>query len=371
MNQPTSEKTQPARTTWLLCGHKAGDNNQILALAEALGWPYLRKQMRYRHWELVTNRLLGITLAGIDRPRSDPLAPPWPDLVLTAGRRNEPVARWIKKRSGGKTRIVHVGRPWASPGNFDLVIVTPQYFVPALPNVETIDLPLHRVNRTLLAEAGRQWATRFENLARPYQAVLLGGNSGATRFTEDKARYLARWLNTRVTRGSVLVTDSSRTPAASYDAFLETLHVPVYTHRWRNDTENPYLGYLALADEIVVTSESISMLAEAAATAKPLYIFSLDERDHPVSTFSQKLTRGIDRLRWQPLSHRIGQRLAPCRLRRDISPILANLVNSGRARRIGEKRSTDTLLSQDNTLMPDLKKATARVRGLFDQGNTD
>ena len=24
---------------WLLLGHKAGDNNQVLALADALGWP--------------------------------------------------------------------------------------------------------------------------------------------------------------------------------------------------------------------------------------------------------------------------------------------------------------------------------------------
>ena len=40
---------------WLLHGHKAGDNNQVLALVEALGWPYDIKRLAYRSWELLTN----------------------------------------------------------------------------------------------------------------------------------------------------------------------------------------------------------------------------------------------------------------------------------------------------------------------------
>ncbi|RMD60849.1 MAG: hypothetical protein D6826_11390, partial [Alphaproteobacteria bacterium] len=42
--------------------------------------------------------------------------------------------------------------------------------------------------------------------------------------------------------------------------------------------ENPYLGYLALADVLVVTGESESMLSEAAATGKPVYIYPVAER---------------------------------------------------------------------------------------------
>ncbi|MFZ0467325.1 MAG: ELM1/GtrOC1 family putative glycosyltransferase, partial [Thiogranum sp.] len=85
MNQAGTHNADVPRV-WVLTGHKAGDNAQVIALAEALGWPYVVKRFRYRGWELLTNRLLGATLAGIDRDASSDLAPPWPDLVITAGR---------------------------------------------------------------------------------------------------------------------------------------------------------------------------------------------------------------------------------------------------------------------------------------------
>ena len=109
---PGSPPGMPPRT-WVLLGQKPGDNGQVLALAEALGWPFEIKRMVYRPTELLTNRLLGITLLGIDRAASSPLAPPWPELVITAGRRNEPVARWIQRQAGGRqpVKLVHVGRP--------------------------------------------------------------------------------------------------------------------------------------------------------------------------------------------------------------------------------------------------------------------
>ena len=81
---------------WILMGHKAGDNAQVLALAEALEWPFAVKHFVYRRYEVVPNMTLGATLAGIDAAQSSPLQAPWPDLVISAGRRNEPVARWIR-----------------------------------------------------------------------------------------------------------------------------------------------------------------------------------------------------------------------------------------------------------------------------------
>ena len=113
---------RPSRSVpflWLLMGYKAGDNTQVLALAEALDWPFEAKKIVYRPTELLTNLLLGPTLAGVQRNNSSALVPPWPDLVITAGRRNEPVARWVKAHSRGHTRLVHLGRPWADPKHFE------------------------------------------------------------------------------------------------------------------------------------------------------------------------------------------------------------------------------------------------------------
>jgi len=355
-----------APRVWLLTGHKAGDNNQVQALAEALHWPCETRQLRYRPWELLSNRLLGVTLAGIDRAASSPLEPPWPDLVITAGRRNEPVARWIRRQSGGRTRLVHLGRPWAPLDTYDLIVVTPQYFLPARDNVLHVDLPLHRITRAGLDRVASEWRGRVAGLSQPWWTVLLGGDSGAFVFTPDKAVALAGWLNTVVGRegGSVLVTSSARTPPAAWTAFLDTLNVPVSSWHWGEHRDgNPYLAWLGLADRLVVTGESMSMLAEAGVTGKPLYIYDLSdcpEAGHRLGR-CRPWWRRRHLLRWKPLSHLLAMRLAPRRMRRDVGRIQARLVAGGRAVWAGTSwRGGDPPAEG-----ADLARAVARVRALF------
>lgn len=361
MGSSQEDADQAAPVVWLLCGQKAGDNNQILALAETLGWPFIQKQMNYRPWELLSNQLLRVTLAGLDRTRSSRLEPPWPDLVITAGRRNEPVARWIRKHSGDHTRLVHIGRPWASPELFDLVVTTPQYQLPKNDNVVVIDLPLHRINPELLEQAAQARAPEFEQLSHPRWVVLLGGDSGAYRFDTRKARRLARWLNREVTNGSVLVSNSARTPEKTFDAFLDALQVPASVYRWNSGEDNPYLAWLALADRLVITAESISMLSEAVATGKPVYLFSLDDRDYPPSTNLERVRQIVGQLTFKPLSHRLGQRLAPARLRRDITRIHARLLAE---KRIAWAGQADTGL-MPRQVEPEVEQVARRVRKLF------
>jgi mitochondrial fission protein ELM1 len=371
MNDPAVADTtltpRPQPRVWLLTGHKAGDNTQVVALAEALGWPFELKRFAYQPWELLSNRLLGVTLAGIDQAGSSPLEPPWPDLVITAGRRNEPVARWIRRASGGRARLVHVGRPWAPLDCFDVIVVTPQYFLPERPNILTTDLPLHRITQAGLAEVALRWGDRFAHLARPYWSVLLGGNSGPFVFTAGKAIRLARWLNGCVHSegGALLVTSSARTPEHAFAAFLDALEAPLAVFRWGDPAEeNPYQAYLALADRLVVTGESMSMLAEASATGKPLFICDLS--DCPAGGMRapgdcRPWWNYRHNLRYKPLSHHLAMALAPRRMRRDVSRIQERMVASGRAVWVGEEWRGGGRSQQS-----DLERAAARVRALFD-----
>jgi mitochondrial fission protein ELM1 len=357
----TDKAERPARTgdsaprVWLLTGHKAGDNAQVTALADALGWPYVVKRFRYKPWELLSNRLLGATLAGIDRAESSSLEAPWPDLVITAGRRNEPVARWIRERSPG-TRLVHVGRPWSPLGTFDLIVTTPQYFLPELPNVLHNHLPLHGVNRDRMAQAADAWRERLAALPRPWTALLVGGDSGPFVFTPSKGRRLGRLSNKMVrdSGGALLVSNSARTPAAAFAALQEQISVPTYIHSWQPGlTDNPYLAYLALADRFVVTGESMSMLTEAAYTGKPLYIFDPDD--------SGPWWRYPHSYRFKPLSHHFAMRFAPRRMHRDVGNIQRQLVADGRAVWLGQ-----TFNARRQPALPDdVERAVLRVRALF------
>ena len=80
--------------------YRAGDNAQIRALAERLGWNVEVKRLAYRPGGRLIDVFRGTNLWGIDRKRSSPLEGPWPDLIISASMRNEPVCRWIQAPVG-------------------------------------------------------------------------------------------------------------------------------------------------------------------------------------------------------------------------------------------------------------------------------
>lgn len=314
---------------WVLLGAHRGDNQQVLALAQALGWPYEAFGIQYNSLFSCPNRLLGATRLTVSRI-SHPLVAPWPDLVLAIGRRSVPVARWIRKRSGGLAKLVQLGRPRAPLDWFDLIITTPQYGLPDQPNILHNPLPLHSINQQKLKAAFRRWQGQFASLPKPLLALLIGGPSGSYRLDQMTVRRIAATAATEARRcgGSLLVSTAPRTPQAAVSTLINTIDVPCHIYRWdhrRTGEENPYLGYLALADRILVTGESVSMLAEACSTGKPVQVLPLPKRAG--SRWLEKVFCG----RLQPLVAHLTERgiLTPPR---NIEAIYANLVRCGAAR---------------------------------------
>ena len=68
--------------------------------------------------------------------------------------------------------------------------------------------------------------------------------------------------------GSVLMTRSRRTGASGL-ALLRARLGGFSTAIWDGSGENPCFAYLALADAVLVTGDSVSMISEAAAIGKP------------------------------------------------------------------------------------------------------
>ena len=339
----------------------------MVALAEALGWPFEIKRFAYRPYEFVTNILLGLKRAGVDWRRSDKLSPPWPDLVITAGRRNEPIARWIKAQSKGRCVIVHLGRPWSKVDAFDLVITTPQYNVPLLANVLQIDLPLHGVTPERMAAAAENWRDRIATLPRPWIAVMVGGSAPPYVFDAQMARCLGRAAASLAHQqgGSLLVATSPRTRAEASDALAAAIDVPCHFYRWVPEPEsNPYLGFLGLADQLVVTGDSMSMVAEACATGKPVYFFDLGYGWTRMRTTGPSPVERSGSVPFRPkrLLHWLLAYGLPARIRRDIRKMLRPLVASGRATWLGDDQTPTK-----PTLSTDLTSAAGRVKQVFEQ----
>ncbi len=371
--------SDPRPRVWIVDAYRAGEQAQLRALAEGLGWPAEIKTLSYRKVEMRTTLLRGSDLRGVDLTRSDTLKAPWPDLVLSMGMRNEPVCRWIRDQSGGRTRLVHLGRLWSDTSHFDLVITTPQYRVPDRPNVLRNALPLQAVGPDRLAEAAALWAPRLAHLPRPFLSVNIGGTSGPYAFGPRAADRLVRDAVAMVkARGaSLLVSSSARTPACAIDAFAAQDEVPMQLYRWRRgDADNPYLGFLALADEVIVTADSISMLSEAYATGKPVHMFDTGagrfgmRHDMHVAAGEAELARALARqdrerpdLAPGPLAYRALMRWGWQHLTRDISRMHLRLVRSGRMVWLG-----DPPASPHASRSSDLQRAVARIADLMGAG---
>lgn len=274
--RPAGEPGELPRV-WAVTGARAGDRAQILALAGALGWPFEEKRLAHNLMAAVPNLLQGGSRLSLKARAAESLAAPWPDLVIASGRRSAPVARWIQGRSGGRARLVHIGRPWAPLKHFDLIVSTPQYHLPEAPNVLHNALSLNRVDPGRLDAAAASWAPRLADLPRPMIALIVGGEARPYVLDRAAAAELGRAANdlAKAEGGSLLVTTSRRTRPDAVAALFAGLSVPCFRHDWAAGGENPYLGFLALAESLIVTGDSASMLSEACATGKPLRVFGL------------------------------------------------------------------------------------------------
>jgi hypothetical protein len=86
----------------------------------------------------------------------------------------------------------------------------------------------------------------------------------------------------------LMLTPSRRTDPAVVQALRDRLS-PLGAWVWDFQGENPYFGMLALADVIIVTEDSVSMVSEAVATAAPVLLAELPGSSRRIDAFHQAL----------------------------------------------------------------------------------
>ncbi len=261
---------------WLVMGDKPGDNAQVEIIAEALGLPYETRRMLPRPQYVLGKPDFKASLYHLDLQRSDRLEPPWPDIILTIGRRPTMAALWIQAQSGGHSRIILLGRPKRWMERFSLLIVPSQYRMPEDHRVLHLDLPLMRSNETAIHEAAEAWRPRFESLPQPLTALLVGGQTKPFRFDAEATETLMQTVREMAGDGFLYISTSRRTPPAVIETLKANLPPDSELYCWSEDNrDNPYLALLGLADRFIVTGDSMSMMIEVARLGKPLAIFAL------------------------------------------------------------------------------------------------
>lgn len=269
--------TAERAAVWVLADDRAGNVSQCLGVAEALGAPFLVKSIRYTPLARLPNPLRGTSLLGIDADTRGALRPPWPAIVIAAGRRTAPVARWLKRHGGARlVQIMDPGPP--GRGDFDLIAI-PNHDG-RRPRQSSNILPItgapHRVTAERLAAEALRWRDRLHHLPRPRIALMVGGATKSHAFTVADAEELARKAGGMARRagGSLMVTTSRRTGGAAEAALLAALPKPRLVYRWSDGGDNPYFAFLGAADAVIVTGDSVSMCCEACATPVPVHIYA-------------------------------------------------------------------------------------------------
>jgi uncharacterized protein len=330
--------TQPIPRVWVVVSDKAGDNAQVDAVIERLPWPVEYRRLTFKKPFRKGKPPFFASLYHVDKSRSDALAPPWPDVVITIGRRPAMAAMWIRKQSGKRTSIVLFGRPKRDVANFALIVVSGQFQMPAASNVVSIALPLMRIDRDRLASEAAEWRAHFAARRHPLVAVLVGGATQPFVFDADAALELVRLARTYCgATGSLYVTTSRRTPPAAVAALRGAITDADTLYEWRaGATDNPYFGLLAHADAFVVTGDSMSMITEVARLNRPLAIYPLRR-----SRLAHALPQWIAEIP-NHLKYRILPRLGFAAFPRDLTQIHRQLFEEGIAVAAGTPLAAQT-----------------------------
>jgi mitochondrial fission protein ELM1 len=281
---------------WIITEGAAGMESQCRGLAEALGLEPVYKRVNPRlPWLMLPANHWPCPFRSLGRD-SDRLAPPWPDIVIACGRKSVPFTLAIKRASRGATFTVYIQDPQIDTTAFDLV-AAPHHDRVKGPNVIQTRGALHPVSQAKLAAAAEHFRSYFPPLPRPQVAVLVGGPNRRYRLAPEDMAGIADALAALARRyGAGLLVTPSRRTGKDNEAVLRRHLEGVPAFIWDGTGENPYLGMLALADYILVTADSVSMVTEACATGKPVYVIELMGRSRRHGRFHDDLsTDGITR----------------------------------------------------------------------------
>ncbi len=258
---------------WIITDGKAGHDIQALGIADALGLvPEMKRVSPKGPWRW-TAPWGPVSPAERFGEIGSAFSPPWPKVAIAVGRASIPYIRALKKRSGPATFTVVLEDPKAGRNIADFLWV-PAHDPLRGPNVMTTLTSPHNFSQSRLRELRRGRPPAIAALPSPRVAVILGGKNAVYRFRDADDDRLAGALRSLGDLGSsFMITTSRRTHARLFDVVdAATQGRPriVYT----GEGHNPYADFLAHADALVVTADSVNMTGEACATGRPVYVFT-------------------------------------------------------------------------------------------------
>ena len=265
----------------ILCEPYVGLHAQTLGLAEAAGLSPDIVDLEVRApWRWLPRPLWVAPLKAVTLDEQGDR------LIISAGGTGALVGAALRRPG---RPVVQVQHPRRNIRGYDVVVVNRHDGLTG-PNVIVTRTALHRATAARLAAAAAEWAPRFAHLPRPLVAVLVGGSNGRFRLDGPVAQALGAQIAAMMAAdgAGVVLTPSRRTAPEAVKRLRRAVEA-AGGWVWDGAGENPYFGMLGLADAIVVTEDSVSMVSEACATAAPVLLAALPGRSARIRRFNQLL----------------------------------------------------------------------------------
>ena len=282
-------------TIWAVSDGRIGIEAQVLGLAEAVARQrpasIVVKRVAWRWGWLGRSLLSLIPLPRLSLRAETPIAPPWPDIWIGAGRASLPFSRRVRRWSRGRTFVVQTQDPRGGLDAFDLV-VPPVHDELTGANVFPIVGAPNRMDPQAFARDLARFAPRIEALPRPRVAMIVGGKSKSHDLPPARARAMATEVAQAIeaSGGSLLLSFTRRTPEPARRILAERLAgIPGWI--WDDQGDNPYFAFLAAADVILVTEDSTNLATDAATTGKPIHVLEMAGGGRKFGRFHEDLRR--------------------------------------------------------------------------------
>jgi len=192
------------------------------------------------------------------------------NIVISCGRKSVIPSIYLKKKFKNKIINIHIQDPKVSLNNFDFIVV-PEHDGLIGKNVLTTKGAIHYLTNDELVQNESYLKSKIDN-QKKIVSFIIGGPNKYYNYSEKiiDEIFLKIKKNFIEQNYQAIIIPSMRTPRniiQKAQNYFDNNQIII-----PNVDKKAYLSSLKLADHIVVTCDSTSMISEAALTGKPIYI---------------------------------------------------------------------------------------------------
>ncbi len=242
--------------------------SQVEGLAKALNAEYNHKIVRLSFpWNLIPPKFTPISDI-ILKDKIYITNTEIPDLIISCGRKSV-IPSIFLKRKNSKIFTIHVQDPKVSFKNFD-AIVAPEHDNLKGDNIYTSKGAIHYITEPEISKARQYLVDKIKS--EKIVSLILGGPNKYYSFNSDQIINIFNQIKSIfVSDGyKVIIIPSTRTPKKIIDLAEREMSSCGYVVN--KVDKQAYLSAYALANYVIVTCDSTSMISEAAISGKPIFV---------------------------------------------------------------------------------------------------